>query len=49
MKASPKKGGIHIRSSLSPLGPVSEVNGVLSIRDLNSVSGRQTKGNIKLL
>lgn len=45
MKASPKKEGIQVRSSWGTLGPVSEVDGVFSSRDLSAVSGGQPKGS----
>lgn len=45
MKFSPQGGGFQVRSSLDPLGPVSEGHGILINSDVLSASGGTTKGN----
>lgn len=43
VKAMPQRGGIQISSSSGASGLVSEVNNVLSNRDLPSISGEQQR------
>lgn len=45
MKFSPQGGDFQVRSSLGPLGPVSEGRGVFTDRDVLSASGGTTKDN----
>lgn len=45
----PQGPGFQARPSSDPLGPVSEVDGVFSSRDLSAVSGGQPKGSNSIL